>query len=141
MYTLNTSGVYRKLSEDIILNGYHIPAGTKITFNVEALQKDPSFFDNPEEFQPERWLDREVASRKGTEKEIIDHQLLKNPFSFGPRMCLGSRLAEMEIKSLMTRIVQDYEFILAYDCPVSEVEEFLFLTPSPAPKFTIKSRV
>lgn len=79
------------------------------------------FFDDPEDFLPERWMSEEVASRKGTDKELIDHQLLKNPFSFGPRMCLGSRLAEMEIKALVARIVQDHEFILAADSPYSKV--------------------
>lgn len=43
----------------------------------------------------------EVDKRKGTTKEILDHRLLSTPFSFGARMCLGGRLAELEIKIMV----------------------------------------
>jgi cytochrome P450 family 12 len=123
------------------LNGYNIPAGTKLTFNLEAIQKDPAFVDAPEVYSPERWLPEAVESRKGTPSEILDHRLLATPFSFGPRMCLGGRLAELEIKTLFARLVQDYEFTIAPDSPEVKVHEFLFLTPLPSPKFEIKRRI
>lgn len=123
-----------------MLNGYLIPAGTKITSNFEAIQKDPLLVESPTTFTPERWLPNEVERRKGTPSEILDHRLLSSPFSFGPRMCLGGRLAELEIKTLFSRIIQDWEITLAPDSPEVGVKEFLFLSPFPAPKFTILPR-
>mmetsp|Transcript_16231 Transcript_16231/g.15572 ORF Transcript_16231/g.15572 Transcript_16231/m.15572 type:complete len:355 (+) Transcript_16231:85-1149(+) len=134
-------GIFRYLDEPIDLNGYNIPVGTKLTFNLEAIQKDPSYVDTPEVYSPERWLAEAVESRKGTPSEILDHRLLATPFSFGPRMCLGGRLAELEIKTLFARLVQDWEFTIAPDSPEVKVHEFLFLTPLPSPKFEIKRRV
>ena len=98
-----------------------IPKGTKLTFNLLCLQSDPMYVESPEMFLPERWLSEAVEKRKGTVAELLDHKLLSTPFSFGSRMCLGGRLAEMEIKSLVARIVQDYEFVLAEDSPKTVV--------------------
>ena len=134
------TGIYRILQEDIVINEFMIPKGTKLSFNSLCLQSDPTYVESPEMFLPERWLSEAVEKRKGTVAELLDHKLLSTPFSFGSRMCLGGRLAEMEIKSLVARIVQDYEFVLAEDSPKTVVHEFLFLTPSPAPKYSIKKR-
>ena len=134
------ASVYRRLDEDIVLEGFLIPKGTKLSMNVEAIQKDPKYVDSPEEFLPERWLAPAVQSRVGTPSEILDHKLLSAPFSFGSRMCLGSRLAELEIKVLIARIVQDWEFTMAADSPKVGVREFLFMQAFPEPKFTIKKR-
>ena len=134
------TGIYRILQEDIVINEFMIPKGTKLTFNLIGVQYDPTYVESPEMFLPERWLSEAVEKRKGTVAELLDHKLLSTPFSFGSRMCLGGRLAEMEIKSLIARIVQDYEFVLTEDSPKTEAHEFLFLTPSPAPKYSIKKR-
>ena len=134
------SNVYRTLTEDIVLEGFLIPAGTKLTMNTEAIQTDPKFVENPEMFLPERWLASAVEARKDTPSEIMDHRLLSSPFSFGPRMCLGARLAELEIKVLITRIVQDWEISIPTHAPAVGVKEYLFLSPFPEPKFVIKKR-
>jgi cytochrome P450 len=52
------TGIYRTLEDDIELFGYLIPAGTKIFFNLQAIQVDPLIVDDPQSFIPERWLPR-----------------------------------------------------------------------------------
>ena len=135
-----SSNVYRTLTEDIVLEGFLIPAGTKLTMNTDAIQRDPKIVENANMFLPERWLASAVEARKDTVSEIMDHRLLSSPFSFGPRMCLGARLAELEIKVLITRIVQDWEISIPPDAPPVGVKEYLFLSPYPQPKFVIKKR-
>jgi hypothetical protein len=60
----------------------------------------------------------------GTPSEILDHRLLATPFSFGPRMCLGGRLAELEIKTLFARLVQ---VILSLGCSVISVAFYYYM--------------
>jgi len=55
-----------------------------------------------------------VEARKHDElKSLIDHRMLSSPFSFGARMCMGSRLAELEIMSLLAQLVAKFEFKIA----------------------------
>lgn len=57
-----------------------IDRGVKIIIPVEAIQNDEQYFDNPEEFRPERFSPEEVAKR---------HKFVYLPFGEGPRACIG----------------------------------------------------
>ena len=89
---------------------YLVKKGTPVGFNTYAWQNDPQYVDNAEEFRPERWDAEEVAKRKGTPSEVLDHKLLSTPFSFGARMCLGGRVAQVEMISFLARVVREWEF-------------------------------
>lgn len=128
---VGTMVTFRRLEKDIVLSGYEIPAGTKLTFNIEAVQNDPKYVDDPLTFSPERWLDAE--SRAGTPQELLDHKLLATPFSFGPRMCMGGRLAEVEMLAVVAVLVRDWRFELAEDCPDIGNVQHLMLQPDPMP--------
>ncbi|KAJ7394491.1 hypothetical protein OS493_000305 [Desmophyllum pertusum] len=58
----------RIASKDLILSGYHIPAGTQLDFLVYHMSRDESVFTDPNAFTPERWLrDRDPQSNKFNE--------------------------------------------------------------------------
>jgi len=81
--------------------------------SIEGLQNDPAIVDNPELYQPERFLPDAVEQRKGDPlKSLLDHKFLGTPFSFGARMCLGARLADMEIMTLMAKFVANFDLEL-----------------------------
>merc|ERR1712217_37282 len=104
---------FRWLEQDIALCGYNIPAGTRIVLAVESVQKDPRLVDDAHVFMPERFLPEAVAARKGDPlKSLIDHKLLGTPFSFGARMCMGARLADVEIMTLLSKFVSKFQFEL-----------------------------
>lgn len=130
----------RRLDADITLFGYNIPAHTKIHFNIEALQNDGTLVANTSMFIPERWSSTNVQARKGTPFEVLDHRLIATAFSFGPRMCIGGRLAEMEVLTAVCRLVQDYAFVLADNHPSIGKKERLFLIPNQSPKFCVRVR-
>jgi cytochrome P450 len=54
-------------------------------------------FPKPREFIPERWI-------KGHELESNAHPYVTLPFGFGRRMCIGRRLAEMEMWQLTAKV-------------------------------------
>jgi len=96
----------------INLCGYNIPAGTRIVISTGPVQMDRKLVERPEQFIPERFLPAEVAKRKGTPSEVLDHVLAKRPFSFGARMCIGARLAEVEMLSAVAHLVRQFSFRL-----------------------------
>ncbi|KAL1208320.1 Cytochrome P450 83A1 [Cardamine amara subsp. amara] len=84
--------VARNCIKDTKIAGYDIPAGTTVNVNVWAVSRDEKEWGpNPDEFRPERFLEKEVDF-KGTDYEFI-------PFGSGRRMCPGMRLgaAMMEV--------------------------------------------
>ena len=89
----------RVVTDDIVLMGYQIPAGT-IAMPVTSLPGfNPRDFPNPEHFDPHRW------SRDS--KDI--HPFAAIPFGFGPRGCYGRRIAELELHLLIVRVLQRFQ--------------------------------
>ncbi|XP_077977790.1 1,25-dihydroxyvitamin D(3) 24-hydroxylase, mitochondrial-like [Glandiceps talaboti] len=95
----------RVLDKDIILKGYHIPAKTTLTLQTWLIARDPEYFKDPHEFKPERWLQR--RKRQHNPEENF-HVFLSLPFGFGTRMCIGRRIAELELHLVLARIIQRF---------------------------------
>lgn len=93
-------------SKDLVLSGYYIPEGTELHMLVMQMSRDESVFEQPEAFKPERWLrDKEQSNKFNEAKEVFASM----PFGFGTRMCVGRRIAELELHLLLARIVQLFE--------------------------------
>jgi len=128
------------LDKPITLDGHEIPADTKFTMMLSAIQNDPDYVDAPDRFNPERWNPEEVAKRKGTPKEVLDHGLLAKPFSHGSRMCIGARVAELELKMAISKLVLDWKISLDPNSPPYLIVQQTLLSPSPFPKFVVTKR-
>ncbi|KAM1034494.1 hypothetical protein EV2_038998 [Malus domestica] len=68
-------------SETCIVGGYTIPKGSMIFINVWTTHIDPSIWENPLEFDPERFLD--------IKWDYNGKDLNKFPFGSGTRICVG----------------------------------------------------
>ncbi len=49
-------GFSRQATEDCVVNGYHVPKGTIIAMLSVVLHYSAEYYDEPEQFKPERWL-------------------------------------------------------------------------------------
>ena len=111
------SSVSRMLEEDIVLKGYNIPAVTQISFPFYYMSHSEDFFPDARSFKPERWLRDERDAFPGVKSAFASL-----PFGFGTRMCVGRRVAELEMNLLLSRLVQ--QFLITY--PEGEVVEAIF---------------
>jgi cytochrome P450 len=65
-------------------------------------QREPTVFSDPDQFNPQRWIDGE---KTGTLEQMREQMMV---FGKGARACLGRRLAIMEIKCATAAIVRRY---------------------------------
>lgn len=72
-----------------------------------ALQRDATYFPQPDAFLPERWLHEGQGMGIPSGKEA--HPFIFLPFGFGARSCIGKRLAMMEMEIVIARLVRRYE--------------------------------
>jgi cytochrome P450 len=83
------------------LNGTSLPAGTEVIISPYCLHRDPELYTDPLQFQPERW---ETLSRTAFEYA---------PFGAGPRTCIGSGFAMLELTTVLAMLLQRFGFQLA----------------------------
>lgn len=100
--------IVRESTEDCFIGGYNIPAKTRLFVNVWAINRDPRHWENPYEFQPERFL-----SGEGSEKNQLDvrgqhYQFL--PFGSGRRACPGTSLALQVVQTSLAAMIQCFKW-------------------------------
>ncbi|XP_013161788.1 PREDICTED: cytochrome P450 6B2-like [Papilio xuthus] len=76
-----------------------IDEGVSIVIPVQAMHKDPQFFEKPEEFRPERFL-------TDFTNPLTKHIYL--PFGEGPRACIGERLGLMQSLAGLAAVLSRY---------------------------------
>ena len=64
---------------------------------VYQTARSADYFKNPDEYNPDRW--------KGEESK--QNQFAFLPFGFGPRMCIGRRVAELEMRTTLAHVSND----------------------------------
>jgi len=101
---------FKKPAHEIEVHGYQIPEEQTVVLDTFSIQNDPSLVENPDQFIPERFLREAILARKGTSEAFIDHVTLQGPFSSGARMCPAARVVGIELKCLISRLVQDWKF-------------------------------
>lgn len=96
--------VPRESRQDIKLNGYHIKAGTRVFINAWAIARDPTHWDQPEEFKPERFLSSSIDV-KGKDFQVI-------PFGAGRRGCPGAVYATAVNDLVLANLVHQFNWEL-----------------------------
>ena len=84
-----------------------------------AANHSPQNFAQPDSFRPERWLNVNYkahktsgATAKSTSDFADDHSEASQPFSLGPRSCLGRSMAYFELRLVLARMLWNYDLSL-----------------------------
>lgn len=89
----------RDAMEDDVIDGYEIPAGSRVTLLPYATHRHPDFWDQPEVFDPSRWE---------PEQEQARHRYAYHPFSTGKRICIGNNLSLLESQILVGQLAREF---------------------------------
>ncbi|KAK4887309.1 hypothetical protein RN001_003580 [Aquatica leii] len=79
-----------------------INPGDSVWLPIAGLHHDPKYYENPENFDPERFSENNKSKR---------HQFSYIPFGGGPRTCIGNRYAVFVCKLLLIKLVQNFELV------------------------------
>ncbi|CAH0551467.1 unnamed protein product [Brassicogethes aeneus] len=101
-----TGGNARMLPKDAVIAGYQIPKGTMIVAANLLVARTEKYIKRAEEFLPERWL-RNHENSEISYKNV--HPFTSMPFGFGPRSCIGKRLANLEMETAILKTIRNFE--------------------------------
>lgn len=98
-------------AEGLTINERFIPGNMIIQMPHFPLLRDARNFVQPDEFVPERWTDR---------PDMVLNKQAYMPFSTGPYNCAGKSLAMMELRSVIGRVVSEFDVVLPDDFVAEE---------------------
>lgn len=116
--------------EDDEIQGYFIPKGAIFIIAFYFTWRHPEFWDNPEQFNPDRFLPEQVNQRA---------KFAYLPFGSGPHTCIGKNYALMEATTIMAAIVQRFEIELLPNQSI-EIDPRFTLRPKYGVKVTVRKR-
>jgi cytochrome P450 len=120
----------RAAIEDDEILGYPIPKGSNVMLSQWFAHRHPSFWENPERFEPERFSAERAAGRP---------RYAYFPFGGGPRLCIGNMFALMEAQLVLASVAQRYRLRLVPNHPV-ELQPLITLRPRHGVKVTLEAR-
>ena len=91
----------RMAMRDLRIGGYRVEAGTMLVVGRLAVQRDPSLWNDPLTFDPERFMPERY-------KRLDRWQYI--PFGGGPRSCIGDHFAMLEATLALATIIRRFEF-------------------------------
>ncbi|KIW74827.1 hypothetical protein Z517_11597 [Fonsecaea pedrosoi CBS 271.37] len=90
------------------IDGHWVPGGVHVGVGAWAATHSAANFKSPDEFVPERWIDKEWAG---------DDKKASQPFSTGPRGCIGKHLSYMEMRLILGRLLWHFDIVSSDGAP------------------------
>lgn len=127
MYPPAPLAVPHQAMDDCTIGGYHVPAGTRVIFNIWKIQHDPKVWPEPFAFRPERFL----TGHKDVDVRGQNYELI--PFGSGRRICPGISFA-MHVMSLsLARLVHGFRLETPAGEPMDMTEGLGLTIPKATP--------
>ncbi len=122
--------VDREAIENDRVGDIEIPRGTAVIVFIYGAHHSPAYWDNPEQFLPERFSRENKKSHK-----VFTHL----PFGGGPKGCIGGNYAMLQMLMILSVLLAKYDFTLAPD-QVIEARPMIILRPRHGIKMTFTKR-
>ncbi|XP_078153605.1 cytochrome P450 76M5-like [Carex rostrata] len=104
LHPAGTILVHKAMIDGLDLSGYRVPKGTSVFVNTWAIGRDPQFWNEPDVFRPERFLEKKI-SFYGKDFEFI-------PFGSGKKSCPGLPYAARVLPFLLALMLADFDWRL-----------------------------
>ncbi|XP_063781284.1 1,25-dihydroxyvitamin D(3) 24-hydroxylase, mitochondrial-like [Pseudophryne corroboree] len=101
----------RTLEDDTNLGGYVIPRGTIAMINFHAMTWNDDYFPDAQVYKPERWM----------KPRTTVNPFASTPFGIGKRMCVGQRLAELQLRLTLCSVIKDFQICATDNEPVKAI--------------------
>jgi cytochrome P450 len=96
----------RRAVRDTEILGHYIPAGTNVTMWPGMNHRLPELWDDPERFDPARFAEPRSEHKR--------HRSAFAPFGGGAHKCIGMVFGQLEIKTVMHRLLRNYRLELTH---------------------------
>lgn len=110
-------------SETSTVAGYTVPKGSRVFINVWAVHRDPTIWENPSEFKPERFYHR-VDGRDHAKWDYSGNDFNYFPFGSGRRICAGIAMAERMFLFSLASLIHSFEWKLPEGVEMDLTEKF-----------------
>lgn len=101
--------LYREVQETVTIWNYTFPKGWTVVVPVYSIHRDPLYWSDPERFDPGRF-----ENPKSTQNTFF-----YLPFGQGPRLCLGMRLALLELKIALVHVLKRVRLVPCEEAQIS----------------------
>ncbi len=118
-------GGFRKAIKSFEFNGYQIPEGWTLQYQIAQTHQDDTIYTDSDRFDPDRFSPERAEDKKTSFGYI--------PFGGGLRECIGKEFARLEMRIFAAKLLQNYEWDLL---PNQNLD--LITVPSPRPKDGIR---
>ncbi|BAY24957.1 cytochrome P450 [Calothrix sp. NIES-2100] len=114
-------GGFRQVIQSCEFNGWRIPQGWSVLYQIGKTHQDTSIYTEVQEFNPQRFAP-EQAEDKAKPFSYV-------PFGGGVRECLGKEFAKLEMKLFAALLIRGYNWE-----PLAEQNLDLVMVPTPKPR-------
>lgn len=121
-----------RVTKDVVLNGYLVPTYASVNFLVAEIGRDPTAWDDPLAFKPERFMNNN--NNNNNMFDIMGSKEIKMmPFGAGRRMCPGYGLAVLHLEYFVANFVWNFEWkaVEGDEIDLSEKLQFTMVMKNP----------
>ncbi|XP_071740985.1 cytochrome P450 76C1-like [Rutidosis leptorrhynchoides] len=111
----------RTPSKDSKVGGYTVPKGCCVFLNAYSIHRDPRYWDNPLEFNPERFLKDKCNYNNGNNFKFF-------PFGSGRRICVGIPLVEKMTMLILASLLHSFDWSLPQGIEEHDLSEKMAIT-------------
>ncbi|PKI59542.1 hypothetical protein CRG98_020070 [Punica granatum] len=116
-------------SEDTLISGFRIQKGSMVYINVWAIHRDPTIWENPDVFDPERFMNSNV--------DYSGNHFNYLPFGSGRRMCAGIAMAERMVMYSLATLLHSFDWELPKGEKLDLSEQFGIVMKKKVPLIAI----